>query len=255
MSELFYGYKVTGASGFYDIRNEIGTENGGRSVITNVGYSGSTTVHAINFSYQDSVQLFNTLIDTILNTSTTSPNNCGIQFANPCSNFNIYGDTIRQMTGGEPYGINIASGTSSGINYIKNCVFTEFTATGGNMNVLRNEGSALGTLYLTGNTLSNLNHSTADKIIEGFYLNSGSTFYVGNNKFYGFNHLGTGTSVVEPIFVNNASNNSTIYNNFVYNIKAPNSTDVAGTRAIRIENGTIKLYHNTFLINCHTLVS
>jgi hypothetical protein len=254
ISNVFYGYRINGVSAHYDEGNIIGNENNGIHIIQNVGYNGAATTHGINISFQNDIEIHNVKIENILNTSTTSPNNCGIQISGACSNFNIHHNHINLMSGGEPYGINFG-GACAGINTFNHNLFENFTATAGNMNLFRNEGSALGTMSIFNNTFRNMTHNGTANSIEGFYLNSASNFTVYNNQIYGWVNNGTGAANINPLNIMNASNNSTVYNNMIYDLQAPSSTAVPSTKCIRVNGGTVKLYHNTLVLSYTSLVA
>ena len=255
ISNVFYGYRINGVSTtYYDMGNMIGIENNGTHTIQNIGYSGSATTHGINFSFQDGIEIGNVKIYNIQNTTTTSPNNCGIQIPGACANINLHHIWIDLMNGGEPYGINFGA-ACTGINTFNNNLFENITATAGNLNIFRNEGTALGTMSIYNNTFRNMTHNAAANSIEGLYLNSASTFNVYNNQLYGWTNNGTGAANINPLNIQNASNNSTVYNNLIFDMKAPSSTASPSTKCIRVNAGTVKLYHNTLLLNYTSLVA
>ncbi|MEI6821613.1 MAG: glycine-rich domain-containing protein, partial [Bacteroidota bacterium] len=240
ISNSFWGYKFVGVTGFYDVRNEIGNVNGGRSVVKNLGYAGAITAHGLDMAFQDSLQFFNTLIDSLRSTN-GSPYLAGVHFPSACSNYNIYGDTIQNLIGTENYGINLA-GALTGVNYVHNVIVRNFWATGGNISMFRHAAAESGTLYFYNNVFTNIN--TTGGGIEGFYTNSAGTYYVYNNQFYNINS--TFTSLVEAIFVASTSVDY-IYNNYISDLNCP-----AGTAATTSCNGiqigsttTAKVYYNT----------
>ncbi len=246
INKAFYGAQLTGIAGFYDVKNEIGTINSGRSVIKNIGTGGAYASHGVNFSYQDSLQVFNTLIDSVKSTSGL----IGIQIAAASSNFNWYGDTISNIIGTENYGLNFA-GASAGTNFMHHCVVKNFIATGGNVNVFRDEGSSLGTMYIYNNEFTNITNSGTANGIEGLYLNSASTFYIYNNRFYNFNESYSGGACwANTINLMNASNVSYIYNNYISDISCAGGTSSPTTVGIRIQNTTTaKVYNNTVFLS------
>ena len=254
ISNVFYGYRINGVSSHFDAGNIIGNENNGVHLIQNVGYAGSAVTHGINISYQDAIEIHHVKIENIQNTNTT---NVAIQMVNACSNFNIHDNWIRLMTGPEAYGMNFAAGASSGTNYFRNNIIEDFTIPSGNLNVIRDASSGLGTLNINNNIIRNMTHTgtTGTLSIEGIYLNSASTFNVSNNQIYGFTNNGTATANVNGINILNSGNNSTIFNNFISDLKAPASTAVPGTKGIRVNAGTVKLYHNTVLLNYTSTVA
>ena len=250
VSKVSYGYKLVGktGTGLYDVRNEIGNQAGGRSMIASIGTTAISVVRGLDLAYQDSLQFFNTLIDTIRNTGATSPNLCGVQMSSPLSNFNFYGDTIRQVNGNEAYGINF--NTCLGTNYIRNCLFTEFNSTSGNSNILRDEAAFLGNMYIYNNEISNIYNATGG--IEAVYLNSSSTFYIYNNNIHGFNVAGAAVTA-NAINCMSSSNVFNIYNNMIYDIKAPASSAAPAVRGIRIgASTTVKFYYNTIYLDYTT---
>ena len=244
VSKACYGYKLVGktGTGLYDVRNEIGNQAGGRSIIASLGTTAMSIARGLDIAYQDSLQVFNTLIDTLKNTGSTSTNLCGILMTSPMSNFNFYGDTIRQVIGNEAYGINF--NTSLGTNYIRNCLFTEFTGTAGNSNIMRDEAVYLGNMYIYNNEISNITNTGGG--IEVAYMNSSSNFYIYNNSIHGLNASSATAVTACAINCMNSSNVFNIYNNMIYDIKAAASTSAPAVRGIRIgATTTVKLYYNS----------
>jgi PKD repeat protein len=253
ISKASYGYRFLGKSGYYDIKNEIGTQ-GGQSLITGIGSGVAAISRGIDVGYQDSIQIFNTVIENISSTGGTYPGLCGIAMTNPMSNFNIYGDTIRLLSGStDPIGINF--NTSPGVNTVRNCVFTDFTATAGNINVLRNEGSAMGTTNIYNNVLKNMTNANGE--IEGIYINSATTFNVYNNRVYNFANNSVGTQGIDGIFCGNSSLLvKTLYNNLIYDLKAPSSTGAPSVRGIKLAGSTTtRIYNNTIYLDYTSLVA
>lgn len=247
IKQACYGYKFVGKSGYYDIKNEIGTEAGGSSVIRNLGNPTSITVQGVALSYQDSTQIFNTLIDTLYSITPTAGSLCGIQVVAAISNFNIYNNTIRKIVGYETYGINF-TGAAAGVNYFHHNTFTDISSSvSGNLNVFRDETSVLGTCHIYNNQIYNI-YSTFGTI-EGFYLNSASIFNIYNNKIYNLSTTAAAKQV-EAIAIMNAANNSTIYNNEIYDLKAAASSTIPSTVGIRLAaTTTAKLYNNTVYLD------
>ncbi|MEI6822408.1 MAG: hypothetical protein WCL51_10750, partial [Bacteroidota bacterium] len=244
INQAFYGVRFTGVTSYYDERNEIGTINGGHSVIKNIGYAAAYTSNAVNISYQDSLQIFNTLIDSVKSTSTTSGYLVGIQIAASCSNFHFYGDTIKDVIGAENYGFNIV-GTTTGNNYIHNCVLRDFIETSGNTNLCR-IGAVQSTLYFYNNQEFNINTTNTGAYgIEGFYTNSAGTYYIYNNNIYNFNCVGT--AVVDGIAINTTvATTAYIYNNFISDLNNPAGTTTPAIDGIKIGNLlTAYVYYNT----------
>ena len=242
INHVFYGIKLIGTATYFDERNEVGTENGGRNLIKNIGYAGVYTANGINHLYQDSLQIFNTAIDSIRSTLGSANSLVGIQ-AGVSSNFNYYGDTVRNVIGSENYGFNF-SGTTSGINNIHNCVIRDFYATSGNINLCR-VVAADTTLYFYNNEFFNIN--TTGGGIEGFYTNSSGKYNIYNNKFYNFNS--TYTSLVQAYALLNANTNAYVYNNFISDLNCPGGITIPSTDGISIGTGTTaRLYYNTIYL-------
>jgi len=242
INHTFYGIRITGTASSFDERNEIGTLNGGRNLIKNIGYAGVYTANGIDHSYQDSIQIFNTAIDSINSTFGSANNLVGIQ-AGVASNFNYYGDTVRNTFGVENYGFNF-SGATSGINFIHNCVIRDFYCTSGNINLLRVVGADT-TLNIYNNEFYNIN--TTGGGIEGFYTNSAGKFNIYNNKFYNINS--TYTNLVEAIALNNANAFGNIYNNFISDLNCPGGTTNPSVIGIKMASGsTANVYYNTIYL-------
>ncbi len=241
------GYKFLGTSTNLDQRNEIGNQNSGRSRVLNAGLTTSATAYAINVSYQDSLQIFNTLIDTVKSSTTGAL--AGIYGANKLTHFNFYGDTIRQVSGNTPYGIYLTSSSSTGANNINNCLFNQITSTAGTIYVFR-PYTALDTLYFYNNDISNITQTTTS-VIEGLYLSCTGLLNVFNNKIHELNCTSTtsNTNYADGIYLG-STGTFNVYNNMISNITHPYSTASPGVRAISVAStGTNRIYNNTIYLD------
>lgn len=263
----FQGYRLNGNtfSGFQyrDMGTEIGAVNGGRSQIL---ATGSTTVASLSYGIfsqsQDSLKIFNTLVDSVQTNSTSFPGATGI-YCIYNSNTKIYNDTIRNITGpSQTVGLNFEN--ESGVNSISGNLIEQVIVTGttaGSNNVMRLYSTyTLGTVYqlnVYNNTVRNCGVLSSASPVEGMYFGSlsatGTTVYCYNNLlsglFQNYTTASTGTTV-EGIFMN-ASTNYFVYNNIISNLTAGYCTAAPGVRGITISSltGMANLYNNTVYLD------
>ncbi len=252
------GYQFTGVSAtYFDAGNEIGTEGVGTSAIKNIGQMSNTfQAIAINTSYQDSLKVFNTFIDTVAGTTTTNPAACGLNISK-AKNALIYGNTIRQVSGanGDAYMINYIDGYV-GTSEIYNNYLTELrnSGTGGNANNMRLYGV---TSAYNMNVYNNVVDSSLNTVgdVTGIYIGSvaGCTYNVYKNKLYNLKTTAAAKSILA--IHTDAAGFYNIYNNLVFDIKAPTSTTTASVRGLDLGGGTIKAYYNTVYIDYTSTVA
>ncbi len=252
------GYQFTGVSAtYFDAGNEIGTEGVGTSAIKNIGQMSNTfQAIAINTSYQDSLKVFNTFIDTVAGTTTTNPAACGLNI-NYGKNTLIYGNTIRQVSGanGDAYMINYTNGYV-GTSEIYNNYLTELrnSGTGGNANNMRLYGvTSAYNMNVYNNTVDSSLNTVGD--VTGIYIGSvaGCTYNVYKNKLYNLKTTAAAKSILT--IHTDAAGFYNIYNNLVFDIKAPASTSVASVRGLDLGGGTIKAYYNTVYMDYTSTVA
>ena len=259
----YQGYRLNGntytAQTYRDVGTEIGTINGGRSQIIGTG---STTVATLSYGIysqsQDSLKIFNTLIDTVQTNSTTFPGATAI-YCIYNSNTAISNDTIRNVTGpSQVVGINFEN--ESGVNTINNNLIEQLKITGataGSMNIMRLYSTyALGSVFqlsVYNNTIRNCTVTSSASPMEGMYFGSlsgsGMNVYCYNNSIYGlYQNYATNAagSTVEGIFLN-SSVTYYIYNNILSDFAAGNCTAAPGVRGFNISSltGMANIYNNT----------
>lgn len=246
------GYYMLGTSSYKNIGNEIGNEASGVSIIQGIGFLASTASSiGIYTNYQDSLKIFNTLIDTISGSYGTYPTTVGIYMLNT-SNVNIYGNTIRQITtaAGDPVGINFESATGNS-NAIYNNTLTQFSATvSGNINSMRLYTGTNITLNVYGNEIKELTNAGAGTT-NGIYCSyTTCNIKIYNNKLWNWHNTGATANIIYGIYLAGTGNTYTAYNNMIYDFRAPASTGTApAVSGIRAEASTCNLYHNTVLLN------
>jgi hypothetical protein len=265
----FQGYRLNGYSStainYRDLGTEIGTINGGRSQVL---ATGSATVATLSYGIfaqnQDSISIFNTLVDSVQTSNTGFPGATGIYCIN-ISTAKIYGDTMRNIIGPvQAVGLNFENENGENIvygNLIENVVVT--SATSGSNNVMRLYGAgALGTiikLSVYNNTVRNCGATLSASPVEGMYfgsLSATTTVYCYNNTVTGLynsrttNHTGT----IDGIFVN-SSTTFYVYNNIVSDITNAYCTAAPAIRAISISSlsGMANIYNNTVYLDANNV--
>lgn len=112
-------------------------------------------------------------------------------------------------------------------------------------------------IIISSNTISNMQESGtgASTFIYGIRVNTGTAVELYHNKIYDIRHVGAtagANACVAGIYSLNPAN-LTVYNNFVADLKAPNSGQVDAIRGIQINalgaNTTYKLYYNSVYLN------
>ncbi len=214
LQDAYNGYYFTSSSTtIYDSNNEVGIVTNGTSTITNIAYA------AITYSYQANIKLFN---NTISNVGNTTTNVYGIYSGLGSANTaDIYNNSISGLTGtysSSIYGLYLTAGTTHNIY-------------GNNINTISNTlGSAYG-IYIA--STSSVNNIYKNSIHNVLYSGAGSY------SAYGI-YTSTGTT-------------HNIYNNFIYDIKAPVSTATTAVAGLYLSAGTnVNTYYNTIMLDYAT---
>ncbi len=216
------GYRITGATTtFPDDANEIGTEGGGTSTISNIGDGvTSGSVYGVYATYQTNFKLQNTLLSNVIAGSTSLV--YGITMQSSGSNSaTISGNTFSNITG---------NGTVYGIYF-----------------------SSADTADIFNNEIYGLSSSGSSSSVRGIYLTAtGLNANVYNNRIYNINANGITTTTAAGIDVGTGLVYN-IVNNMISDIKAPASTQTAaGTRGISVSGGStggvVNIIHNTVLL-------
>lgn len=145
---------------------------------------------------------------------------------------------------GSAYGIYVVSGTTDTMqaNRVRNLtssgasVYGIYVSGGTTVNVVGDTVSALSTSFTTGQA-------------NGIYQAGGTTVNIGRNKIYDMLSSGTG-GIARGIYL--SSNSTTVYNNYIGDIRTPAYTGTAGNQltGIYINGGTTHdLYYNTVYLS------
>lgn len=222
VQDSWEGYRFTGATtSFLDNGNEINTESGGTSSISNLGDAvGAVAVYGVFSTYQSNMIVQNTSISN-LNPGTTNLV-YGITMQTSASNTgNISNNEIYNITGG---------GTVYGV-YI----------------------SSADTIVISNNNIYGLTTSGSASSVRGIYMTAtGLNSNVYSNRIYDIESSGITTTTAAGIDLGTGTH--TVYNNMISDIKAPASTTTsAGTRGISVTGGTAsavhQIYNNTVVLN------
>ncbi|WP_395046038.1 T9SS type A sorting domain-containing protein [Flavobacterium sp.] len=210
----------------------------------------------------------------------TSGNLFGMQIT--ATNWNATGNTIDNLkfsavsSTGTIYGLySNSTNTNLNSNIIKN-LFIPFTSTIYGIS----DAAPAGTKTINSNQIFNFGTSTGGTGGSNFYgvycING--TVTVGNNNIYSLNISGNNATVASTVRgirldsptntifnnkiydlsanstfgstlgISTSTGNTTLYNNVVSNLRAPNSTGTFATTGFLI-NGSVSLYYNTILLN------
>jgi hypothetical protein len=113
------------------------------------------------------------------------------------------------------------------------------------------------TINISNNLVNNIEGAGggASTFAYGLRVNTGSAVQVYQNKIYNVRHVGNTTAAASSVIGIQSVNpaNLTVYNNFIADLKAPNSAQADAIRGININalgaNTTYKLYYNSVYLN------
>ncbi len=260
VSNVVDGYDFSGYGSPDDNNNEINTEAGGTSSITNIGSSSNSGNYGVVISYQTNFKLKNTTISNIVGSS--SSDNYGFYGSfGTLNTMEITGNTIQNINPGtvwEVIGINIIDGSAATIskNTIKNITAGAYVEgihiTGTSLvatidsNIIGGPGATLTSTktstevhgincYLAGadgqlirgNVISNLEATAAGVTsVYGISIGTEDCEVIGNT-LQNFNSNGTGTAVYQIAISGEAgSNYALIKNNTISNFSVTGVSDV-----------------------------
>jgi len=255
IQDCYYGYQFTGNSTYFDNGNYIGS-----SLITNVGYS------AIYFSYQTNLLINNSQITNSGGANAVYPVYASAGAANTVTFTNNVIDNFSN-TGSTNYGVYFSAGTSFVVqnNTIQNCTATS---------TMYGYYITAGTSIFSGNTLSNLtltgtsslygmyfsgtqytvnnneiNGLTGGGSIYSMYLASATTANVFKNAIHNVAYSGTSSSILYGVY--QTTGNQYIYNNLIYDLRAPAGTATTGAvRGMYFSGGAyVGAYYNTVYLD------
>ncbi len=212
--EAYNGYYFYGSISYPDNGNEVNTEGGGSSVITDIGNNLVSTVYGIYIAYQTNLTIANTTISNL----TAATAMFGIYENLGSSNTVTYhSNDIHSITGTSTssaiYGINITAGSAHNIY------------------------------------LNKIHNITAAYSVFGLHVSSGSTNNIYKNKIYSVHYTGTSSYIAYGMAITGGTTNN-VYNNFISDIKAPGSTGTPGVRALNLSGGTTNnIFNNSVLVD------
>ncbi|MCW8805813.1 MAG: hypothetical protein OQK56_05080, partial [Ignavibacteriaceae bacterium] len=281
----YNGIQLYGSSSIYDENNEIGVD-GGNSILNYGG--GSTTARGIYTYYQSNLKVANNIVNGGNYSHTTLLYGISTYTANN-ADISIYGNTITLTQGNNlTYALTNSVG-SSGVdntvniynNTIQNCtniatgsysawlIYNLASAYNVNIygNTITNNSRSAGTgpVYCIkqSSSATNVNifdneiyNNAANGSIYGVELASGTNLYVYKNNIYNLRTTSTSTYLASGVMVSGSSSgpgNVNIYNNFISDLKAPNSSDDDAIRGINLtcttSGSNIGVYYNTIFLN------
>lgn len=165
----------------------------------------------------------------------------------PTQGTSIYSNTISDITGGSGtfYGINSTDGMNS--NIYSNHIHT--IATGGTTYGILSGGTAT----VTTNTHNNFIHdisSVGNSAVYGISASTAGTNNIYKNNIYNLTAGGTSTAAVVSGLHSLSGTNIRFYNNFVSDLKAPQSIAPNGVIGINLAGGTnASVFFNTVYLN------
>ncbi len=232
--------------------NEIGIFNGGRSLITGLGSNTSPIALGILALYQDSLRLFNTIVDSVISQSAS-----GI-YCKYTSNTNIFNDTIHSITNvgtSDCFGVNLENGRGVNNvyqNYISYIINTGNTGSVTGLNISNNSPSNNSvTFNVYKNEVKNcIGNANLKGIYSGGFTNNNSTINLYNNKVYGLNST---LSSLNAYFADGISSSGkgvfSLYNNIVSDVNMPYGNVAPSVRGINAQGSASRIYNNTVFLD------
>ncbi|MHC1736587.1 MAG: T9SS type A sorting domain-containing protein [Ignavibacteriaceae bacterium] len=221
IKDCFVGYYFRGNSSSYsDDGNEVGTIDGGTSLIDNIGADGGNFVFGVRLVYQQNAKVFNTTIS------------------------NLAGNNLIS-------GISQAEGNSSSGSYYNN-ILRDFSLTLSTYSTtgISISSGAVNNIY--GNEIYGL--SSANGTVAGISLSaSGATNNVYKNKIYNLEFSGTSIDQVSGITTSSGTNY--ISNNYIYDLRAPATQPYASYSVyvnvigLELRAGNNYVFNNSVLLN------
>ncbi|NWG27626.1 MAG: T9SS type A sorting domain-containing protein [Ignavibacteriaceae bacterium] len=215
----------------YGIRTGSGT-NSNVDIYLNsvtVTQSGTSLIYAIVNSMGSSgtnntVNIYNNTVENCLYSGSSSNSFWMIYNLASAYTVNIYGNRLRNNT------------KSAGTGPI-HCIYNSPTTATVNANIYNNE----------------IHGNSSAGPMNGIYVTAGTNNNIYGNKIYDIRTTSSSGSAVSGILIPSGPVNTYIYNNFISDLKAPNSADVNAVRGISITsttaNSNIGLYYNTIFLN------
>jgi trimeric autotransporter adhesin len=266
---------ATGIYAFYGINNAMGagttsTQNIHDNLVTNCTYAIATngSCYYLNFgSGGQNTNVYNNIVtnNTYGSAGATATGTIyGLfvsAFLSGTTTCNVYNNSVTNNS-------RIQSGVGGGTNYLmylnmQSTTFNAYNNTIDNIN-LASSGTTYGlycaatnplTKNIYGNTITNLLNANGGTI-WGIYLNGGKDYNVYKNKVQNLvnNSFSATTTAVAGMYVGmpGSAGNYYIYNNFIGDLKAPNSNctnAVTGVYFYPYNTAGIGFYNNTIYLN------
>ncbi|MGA9116137.1 MAG: BNR-repeat neuraminidase N-terminal domain-containing protein, partial [Bacteroidota bacterium] len=215
VQNCYTGYWFSGATAAYDDSNKVGTVASGTSIITNLGGL-STAAYGVYINTQTNLRVFNTLISSISGTGYLAGIYVG---GGSVSTAEFDGNLISSLAG---TGVNAVYGIYSGFS---------------------------GSRYdIHHNIITGLSGSSY--YVYGIYEGSGAV-NIYANRVWDVAYTGTSSTYLAAGIYTAGGTTVNIYNNFLYDIKAPAGTSsTAAASGLYISSGsTVNAYYNSVLLN------
>ncbi len=279
----YSGIKITSSSNtaFFGKGNEIGV-NAGNNILA-YG-NGSASAYGMDIEYQNNLKIAhnsvngggpshtgllygirtgsgtNSTVDIYLNSVTVTQSGTSLIYAivnsmGGAGTVNIYNNTVENClysgSSGNSFWMiyNLASANTLNI-YGNRCRNNTKSAGSGPIHCIYSNASSTVNSNIYNNEI--YNNSSAGSI-NGIHVTTGTYNHIYGNKIYDLRTTSTSGSVASGILIPGGPINTYIYNNFISDVKAPNSSDVNAVRGINITsttaNSNIGLYYNTIFLN------
>ncbi|MBE0572436.1 MAG: hypothetical protein IH618_12905, partial [Ignavibacteriaceae bacterium] len=286
--DAYNGIRIISATtaAYYGKGNEIGVIAG--NYILAYG-NGSATAYGMNIEYQDNLKIArnsvngggashtgllygirtgsgtNSNVDIYLNSVTVTQAGTSLIYAivnsmgssGTDNRVNIYNNTVENClyagSSGNSFWMIYNLASAFNVNIYGNRLRNNVKAAGsGPMHCIYNSPASTPTTNLNIYNNEIFNNSSGGAI-NGIHLTLGINNHIFGNKIFDNGTISTSGSVASGILIPSGPINTYIYNNFISDLKAPNSGDVNAVRGINITsttaNSNIGLYHNTIFLN------
>lgn len=242
ISNAYNAYTLNGGT-TYDEANEIGTINEGASTISDIG--GASTYSIISIGWQNNVKIFNTVMSGNSSTASVYGIYCG---SGTTATAEIYNNTISNLatTAATANGIYFSSGSALNVynNQISGISSTSSNSYGINI-------STVPTNNIYNNAISSISCTASSPygIIVSSALGNSKIY---NNRISNVTYSGTSTYIAYGLSLGSSATHQ-VYNNMIWDIKAPAATGTstnANVRGMNISGGTaVSVFNNTVYLD------
>ncbi|HEX2788363.1 MAG TPA: T9SS type A sorting domain-containing protein [Ignavibacteria bacterium] len=250
---LYGMFMSTGTNSNVDIYNNTVTIHGGGT---------TSTIYAINNGMgstgtSNTVNIYNNIVENSTYATATSGSMYGIYNSASALNVNMYGNTVRNNNRAGTSGVlyllyNSSTGVDGFSNIYNNSVYgNSNTAATGDVFCIYSNEVATATKMIYNNSVYN---NSGNDDIHGINSTLGLLAHIYRNNIYDITSTTTlTTSPYSSGITVGSGTNVYVYNNYISDLKAPNSAATDAVRGISLTtattNATRGVYYNTIFLN------